>query len=405
MHMLEPETYRMSERLAKVQVPSWRMAQTHSVDHFERTGFPVRIASVRELGQLLDTMQENRFEKYMFELGGLTEREYALLIEACRHAVLFQLTYLPRRRPVLPLSTLLSTFTLYKKLCGIDRNFRSVLEIGPGCGYLSFFLRRHSTLQNYSQIEVCESFYILQSLVNMHCFGPCCDERAFVDDIAPVSDFFAVPDTRPGFTELSPTVHVNNNRILCTHYPWWKIGELVSREVKFQVVMSNANLLEFSGAALEDYLTLLHRVMEPEGVFLVQCTGYPANGTLESLIEKVWEKGFATLMFSLENKPVAGPPSCGCRDLVAQLKGTAANSVTFTVNNCLFVKAGHSLFQRYRDRANCHLDFVADEPLVNSVFFARPADRRIYSLRQCVEDTERELGGLTTEEITRALRF
>src|SRR5215470_12041239 len=122
MRMLEPEIYRRNERLAKAQLPTWRVAQTHNVDHFEKAGFPVRISSIREVGQLLDTMQENRFEKYMRELGGLTEGEYDLIIKACRDAVVMQLTYLPTRRPILPLSTLLSSFTLYKKFLGIDKN-------------------------------------------------------------------------------------------------------------------------------------------------------------------------------------------------------------------------------------------------------------------------------------------
>src|SRR6202008_2011563 len=108
----------------------WWPAQTPNVDHFERSGFPVRITSIGEVGQLLDTMQENRFEKFMRELRGLTEREYALLVEVCRDALLVQLTYLPYRQPILPISTLLSGFTLYKKFVGIDPEFRSVLEIG-----------------------------------------------------------------------------------------------------------------------------------------------------------------------------------------------------------------------------------------------------------------------------------
>ena len=50
--MLEPEVYRRNERLAKARLPTWRVAQTHNVDHFERVGFPVRIASIGEVGQL-----------------------------------------------------------------------------------------------------------------------------------------------------------------------------------------------------------------------------------------------------------------------------------------------------------------------------------------------------------------
>ena len=388
--MLEPEVYRRNERLAKARLPTWRVAQTHNVDHFERVGFPVRIASIGEVGQLLDTMQENRFEKYMRELGGLTESEYALLIEVCRDAVLFQSTYLPYREPILPVSTLLSSFVLYKKFLGVDANFRSVLEIGPGCGYLSFFLRRHGSLQNYSQIEACESLYILQNLVNVHCFGPRFEERAFLPKEAPALDYFSPPETRPAYTEMSPTVRLGQRPALCSHYPWWRIGELVTRDVRFQVVTSNANLLEFNAPALDDYLTLLHQVLEPAGAFVVQCTGFTASGTLESLIDKLWEKGFATLMFVLD-KPIAAPQAAGPSSLLSHLKGQATGSTTFAVNNCLFVKAGHPLFEKYRERTNCHSHFVGNEPLVNDVFFARPPDRRMYSMQKFVEDVEKSL--------------
>lgn len=389
--MLEPEIYRRNERLAKAQLPTWRLSQTHNVDHFERSGFPVRIASIAEVGQLLDTMQENRFASYMREIGGLTEAEYASLIEVCKDAVVFQLAYLPTRKPILPISTLLSSFALYRKFRGVDPNFRSVLEIGPGCGYLSLFLRRHGALQNYSQIEACESFYILQNLVNVHCFGPRFEERAFVPSEAPVLDYFSPAATRPGYTELSPTIRIPQRRALCSHYPWWRIGELITNDVRFQIVTSNANLLEFNASALDDYLVLLHRVMEPEGVFLVQCTGYTASGTLDSLIDKIWESGFATLMFALNDKPIAAPQLAGSSSLLAHLKGEATGASAFAVNNCLFVKTGHPLFEKYRNRAGRHPNIVANETLVHEVFFARPPDRRMYSLQEFVEDTEKAI--------------
>jgi hypothetical protein len=130
--------------------------------------------------------------------------------------------------------------------------------------------------------------------------------------------------------------------------------------------------------------------MEPGGAFIVQCTGFTASGTLESLIDKLWEKGFATLMFALD-RPIAAPQAAGPSSLLSHLKGQGTGSTTFAVNNCLFVKAGHPLFEKYRERANCHSHFVGNEPLVNDVFFARPPDRRMYSMQKFVEDTEKSL--------------
>lgn len=384
--MLEPEIYRISERLAKAQMPTWRLAQTHAVDHFEKTGFPVRVSSLRELGQLLDTMQENRFDGYMQELSGLTESEYALLIKACRDIVLFQLTYFSNRQPTLPLSTLLSAFTLYRKFRAVDPNFRSVIEIGPGCGYLSFFLRQHAALENYSQIEACESFYLLQSLVDVHCFPARFEERALMPAEAPVQDYFSPAESRPAYTEISRAIRLNQKRPLCSHYPWWRIGELIRRDRKFQIATSNANLLEFSAPALDDYLTLLREILAPDGVFIVQCTGLAASGTLASLTDLLWQKGFTTLMFALAGKRIVAPG--GSVGVMARLTGGPGSRV-FPVNNCLFVRAGHPLFEKHRASKSTHV--VADEALVRDVFFAEPEGRRIYSAAEFITDTERSL--------------
>lgn len=394
--MLDSATYRTSERLAKSRLPAWQIAQTHNVDHFEKVGFPVRIDSIQELGPLLDTMQENRFDKYMRELGGLTAEEYGTVLDACRHAVEFQLRFFPSREPVLPASTLLSVFCLYKKLLGVDQNFRSVLEIGPGCGYLSYFLRDHGSLQSYSQIEACESFYILQNLVNLHCFGSNVDERAFVPQDTVLGDYFTTPNA---VTEFAPPVRVPRERARCTHYPWWRIGELISRDIKFQIVTSNANLLEFSHAALGDYLALIQQVLMPSGAFLVQCMGYPSHGSIQSLLEQLHACGFALLAMPQEDI-VTGPPRLDQRsDLLAHLrgKGAASDPVVFTVNNALLVKAGHPLFEKYREAHNYRLQFIGDEALVNSVFFARPSNRKMYALNQLVEDTERSFAAAPAE--------
>jgi len=321
----------------------------------------------------------------MQELGGLTETEHALLIKACRDAVVFQLTYFSNRQPVLPLSTLLSVFTLYRKFLAVDASFRSVIEIGPGCGYLPFFLRHHSALRNYSQIEACESFYLLQSLVDLHCFAPRFEERALMPADAPVADCFSPPETRPAYTEFSRAVRPHLKGSLCSHYPWWRIGEVVKREEKFQIATSNANLLEFSATALNDYLTLLREVLAPDGVFIVQCTGLPASGTLTSLIDRLWEKGFATLMFAQAGRRVV--PGGG---FLSRLTG-GNGAREFAVNNCLFVRDGHPLFDKYRDRANAHTHVVADEALVHDVFFAQPPGRRMYAADELVAATERAL--------------
>jgi hypothetical protein len=383
--MLDPLLYRSNETLAKSLIPHWRVAQTHNLDHFERVGFPVRVSSMRDLGQIVDSMQENRFQPYMDELGGLTADEHALVLETCRDAVEFQLTYLPHRPPVLPISTLLASFALYRKMLGIMPNFRSVLEIGPGCGYLSFFLKRHSPLENYSQIEACESFYLLQNLVNLHCFGSRFDERALPPEGIDAVDFFVNPAAE---MEFAPQVRLGRNRARCTHYPWWRIGELISRDMRFDFVTSNANLLEFNTTALDDYLTLIQRVLDPSGMMVVQCTGWPSNGNDESLLDRLYKRGFAPLFYVTNAEPTRFP-GAGSRGLLGRLTERGLDAVPLVVTNALLVKAGHPLFTQYNDLKNYHIRFVAPEEAVRRAYFDRPPNRHFHTAQQFVEQTER----------------
>ena len=294
---------------------------------------------------------------------------------------------LPHRPPVLPLSTLFSVLVLYKKLRGINPDFSSLLEIGPGCGYLSFVLRHHGALANYSQIEACESFYILQNLVNLHCFGHLCDERALPHENTPTLDLFAAEGP---VLEFSTKIQLSDLRPRSTHYPWWRLGELIARQRQFDIVSSNANLLEFNRTALDDYLSLIQRVMSAEGALLVQCTGYPAQGNDESLLKTMYEKGFAPLLFVQPNKPAK------CPVLDSESVGRAVDQgmlpqVTFNVTNALFIKRGHPLFETYYDTRNYHLHFIAPEPIVVRTYFDRPAGRRHYPAQYFAEQVERSL--------------
>jgi hypothetical protein len=332
--MLEIADYRASERLARSVIGSWLTAQTHDVDHFARSGFPVRIESRHETGQLLDTMQENRFELFMRELNGLTASDATLLTDALAESVRFQMATLPKRRPIIPLSTMISSLTLYRKILGCKDRVESVLEVGPGCGYLAFFLANAPALRDYSQVEACESFYILQSLINAHLFRHrYCDfairagvdlslnVRRDVDDTPIVLD-----------AELPPQA--------CFHYPWWTLGMLYGSGPRYDVVTSNANLNEFSENALREYLAIFLRVLKDDGLFVVQCTGFPAHGTLEQLFDKLHAAGFAPLFCGLaaENVDPAVTLSTTYRDM-------GFGERPFALNNLIMVKQGHPLFE------------------------------------------------------------
>ncbi len=168
---LDIEQYRRWETLAKNNLDSFRIGQKHNLDVFEKVGFPVRAESLDSIRALLDTMQEGRFDAYMADLGGFSEEERTLFTEACVDLIRFQATYFPYQDPVVPFDALIAAFSIFLKVRQLKPDFTTVLEFGPGCGYLAFFLRQMDALENYTQVEACESFFLLQNKVNQFLFA------------------------------------------------------------------------------------------------------------------------------------------------------------------------------------------------------------------------------------------
>ena len=65
--------YRRAEALTQQAMPSTRHPQAHRPHVFEQKDLPIRVDSSADLFQLLDTMQEGRFEAHQRELGGLSD--------------------------------------------------------------------------------------------------------------------------------------------------------------------------------------------------------------------------------------------------------------------------------------------------------------------------------------------
>jgi len=356
--MIEIQDYRLSERTARSVITSWWLAETHIVDHFARVGFPVRIESVHEVGQLLDTMQEKRFERFLTELGGLSPEDAEKYLWALTQAVKFQLAHLQKRQPIVPFSTMLSSLALYKKIIGFKADVETVLEVGPGCGYLSFFLSQHGSLKRYDQVEACESFYVLQSMINAFLFG-----HEFRDlAIATVKDqaIMVRNDVELPFLLSEDSVPAAKS----VHFPWWKLRTLFADKHRYDVVTSNANLNEFTKNALHDYLTIFRDVMKNDGIFLVQCTGFPAHGTLDTLFDTLYEFRFAPLFCGLADENVGTSRPSFTKNYV----GYGCDKKSFVLNNLVMVREGHSLFAGSYDRRNYRHGYAADFPKLASIY-------------------------------------
>lgn len=237
--------YRRAETLAAQNVDNWRHTQAQYPETFATVRFPIRVESVADLLKIADSMQDGRFDYYQAEIGGLTPAEAHVLANAlASFARFFQRTF-HTRRFLLPFDTMLSAYVLSLKVgawCA-----KEVLEIGPGCGYFGFFL---TPGMRYTQIEVTESFYVLQSLVNDHLFGERHAERAVEATITG-----CVPPAEPAII----------------HLPWWRIED--AAEQQYDVVMCNAALNEMSQEAMQGYVALAAKTLRPDGVFIAQGWG------------------------------------------------------------------------------------------------------------------------------------
>ena len=116
--MIDAAAYRANETNAKRAIASWRLGNINDPYVFQNQGFPVRADSFLDLAQILDTMQEGRFDSYMNELGGFSEEESRFFVQICLDYIDFYRSTFQRNRVVVPLSTLISHYVIYKKLLG-----------------------------------------------------------------------------------------------------------------------------------------------------------------------------------------------------------------------------------------------------------------------------------------------
>lgn len=251
---MDSPLYRRSETIARQFAPTWRVEQAHVPVTFGRVGFPTRVESIADLRQLVNTMQEGRFDDYMAELGGLSgiDPDLMLLVIALSDWARWFCKTFHTNTCSLPFDTMIAHLSLYTKLRAWPES-ASILEIGPGCGYLAFFLKQHPPLKTYAQIEVCESFYLMQASVNDWCFRD-------VHELAAIED----PVERDHDANVFPGGPV------CRHYPWWELGAIHDT---FDIITANACLNEMTPQAFAHYVEIIGKSLRPTGAVMAQCIG------------------------------------------------------------------------------------------------------------------------------------
>jgi hypothetical protein len=141
------------------------------------------------------------------------------------------------------------------------------------------------------------------------------------------------------------------------HFPWWKLKILFMGKERYDVVTSNANLNEFTNNALRDYLTIFGKVMKDDGIFLVQCTGFSAHGSLDTLFDTLVEFKFAPVFCALADENV---PDSMRQSMSESYVASGFDKTQFALNNLVMVKETHPLFSANYDRRNYRHGYAAE---------------------------------------------
>jgi len=160
MNTLTPLEYNKQEEKAVRWMPN-RIVEAFQPTTFLSLGYPTRIHDISEISKYADVMHENSLDK-IFELflGGLTEDEFKLiknLIDVSSDMV-FKYT----DKFVVPRASLFAALTHLRHIRYFFPDSGStILEIGPGCGYLGALFSMLG--YTYISMDVTQAFYIYQN--------------------------------------------------------------------------------------------------------------------------------------------------------------------------------------------------------------------------------------------------
>lgn len=352
--MLDPATYNAGETRGFRSIANWTWQSMMTTSALEPSSFPTRVDSIRDLRPLIDSMHQGRFTKFVDELRGLSEAEIDEVVEALVSFARLHVRVFQGDRVTLPLNTMMSSYLVARKLRALPRH-GSMLEIGPGTGYLAFFTGAKHGFGARTQIEVTQSLYLMQSLVNDFLF----EERAL--DLAIEREESAAVGTltdgmriRHGAYESIPTVTWRPEPAM-TQVPWWRIDDALDGRTTYDVIVANANLYEMTFGAFVYYFESFRRCLAPHGAVLMQDLGLrrgtEALNRMETLI------------------------ALGYRPLVHVTAGKAGRGMA--TENLLLVTEGHPHWaETAADFKAEH--FPADIPLVRAVYgLDRPEGVRI----------------------------
>ncbi len=270
--MIDPAAYNDAETRGYRSMANWVWQSMMTTSKLEPSAFPLRVESVRDLRPMLDSMHQSRFAKFVAELRGLSEAELDEVADGLARFARFYVRVFQDDTVPLPLNTMLASYLTARKLRALPHR-ATMLEIGPGCGYVPFFTGAEHGIRSRTQIEVTQSLYLMQALVNDFLF----EERTL--DLAVAAETGAAVGTltdgmriRHGVYDRIPSVTWRPEPAM-TQVPWWRVDDALDGRTTYDVIVANANLYEMTFGAFAYYFEAFRNCLAPHGAVLVQDLG------------------------------------------------------------------------------------------------------------------------------------
>ena len=285
---MDSATYEFAEQLYRRTSNSWRAAEAMVPHVFVESGFPIRLSSILELRQIIDTMQEGRAGSIVYELRGLDDNDVKAIATALRRFLDFYVVTFQDRQPLIPVDTMLNAY-LYDQRYKAFKDKSQVLEIGAGCAYLPFFDTSRDSIGCYDLIEATQSFYLLQHKVAAFCYG------ADFQDMA----MGLPPSGNTGTLEPSINLVEIDKPVRARLFPWWQAGEAF--RTRYNLILSHANLCEMDKTGRDFYIRSAYDALLDDGYFYVRDFGLPRLGKEREEIARTFsEAGFRALSMVLK---------------------------------------------------------------------------------------------------------
>ena len=239
---------------------SYHQLMLFKPNQFINQGDPLRVENYSEFSNFVDT--QHNFSRSMEYLGLIENDFYKNEVDKIYSIASATLNLAEGfNEKVFPVNAIFAQFYQYLFIKQNLENYQSILEIGPGSGYLAAMLAK----DGYSLMatDVTQALYLFQSLIF--------DEMQIGDELLYQCDNYNEREAEKFFTEK---IEFKEGKII--HIPWWIFKDLyLANEISIDVMIMNHTALEVHPKCLAYIIALAKKFKVKK--FLMESTGNPGS--------------------------------------------------------------------------------------------------------------------------------